>query len=188
MIDLRKKGLPNHIEVAGKSYLLNTDFREWLKFGCMLQQKNHQISDFIFVVKQDITLLEILQNKDEFISKLLDFYTNNNATPRSDNSSVNDITVDYVLDGEYILASFMQAYHIDLTQCDMHWHMFKALFVGLPDDTKISQIMNMRSWKKSNIGYDEQCRKLKTLWSLPKNDKAQNEELLEEINNEFYNC
>lgn len=37
MIDLRIKGLPNSIEVGGKSYLLNTDFREWLKFGEMLK-------------------------------------------------------------------------------------------------------------------------------------------------------
>ena len=109
-------------------------------------------------------------------------------TPRQDNSPNHDIIVDYVLDGEYIVASFMQAYHIDLTQCDMHWHMFKALFIGLPEDTKISQIMSMRSYRKSNIGYEEQCRKLKSIWTLPNSNVANNEELIEEINNEFYNC
>ena len=188
MIDLRKKGLPNNIEVAGKSYLLNTDFREWLKFGSILQQKNTEIFDLLFVINNDITALDILKNQDEFITKLIEFYRNKNVTPRQDNSSTNDIVVDYILDGEYIVASFMQAYHIDLTQCDMHWHMFKALFVGLPEDTKISQIMSMRSYRKSNIGYEEQCRKLKSIWSLPNSNVSNNEELMEEINNEFYNC
>ena len=84
MIDLRKKGLPNNIEVAGKSYLLNTDFREWLKFGSILQQKNTEIFDLLFVINNDITALDILKNQDEFISKLLEFYRNKNVTTRQD--------------------------------------------------------------------------------------------------------
>ena len=51
----------------------------------------------------------------------------------------NDTTpiIDYVEDGEYIVGSFMQAYGIDLTICDMHWHMFKALLLSLPENSKM---------------------------------------------------
>ena len=46
----------------------------------------------------------------------------------------------------------------------------------------------MRSYRKSSVGYEEQCRKLKSIWTLPNNNVTDNEELMKEINNEFYNC
>lgn len=49
-------------------------------------------------------------------------------------------------DGEYIYASFMQAYGIDLI--DQHgklpWSRFMALFEGLPSKTKIKEVMRIR--------------------------------------------
>lgn len=53
---------------------------------------------------------------------------------------------DFELDGEYIYASFMQAYGIDLIdqQGKLSWRKFIALFEGLPSDTKIKEIMRIR--------------------------------------------
>lgn len=49
-------------------------------------------------------------------------------------------------DGEYIYASFMQAYGIDLIdqQGKLPWNRFMALFQGLPSGTKIKEIMRIR--------------------------------------------
>lgn len=185
MIDLRVKGLPDHIIVAGKSYFLDTDFREWLEFGERLKKDNCTLYDIGFVIK-DITALELTQHMDEFISQLIGFYKNINSTP-NDNTQDSEAILDYIQDGEYIVGSFMQAYGIDLTSCDMHWHMFKALFMSLPEDTKIKQIMSMRSYKKDNTSYEEQCRKLKHIWKLPTTLNTVDEALMEDINAEFYN-
>ena len=84
--------------------------------------------------------------------------------------------------------SFMSAYGIDLTTCDMHWHMFLALFRCLPENTKIKQIISMRSYRKDNTSYDTQCRKLKTAWALPQEIDAVDSEIVDGINEEFYNC
>ena len=186
MIDLTIKGLPDHVIVAGKSFLLNTDFREWLKFSKEITKKDTDITNLICVV-QNVTLLDFFQNQDEFINKLIEFYTNENSTP---NMESNDRTkvIDYIQDGEYIVGSFMSAYGIDLTTCDMHWHMFLALFRCLPEDTKIKQIISMRSYRKDNTSYDTQCRKLKTAWALPQEIDAVDSEILDGINEEFYNC
>lgn len=53
---------------------------------------------------------------------------------------------DFEEDGEYIYASFMQAYGIDLIdqQGKLPWNRFLALFHGLPDQTKIREIMRIR--------------------------------------------
>lgn len=180
MIDLRIKGLPNHIEVAGKSFLLDTDFREWIEFGERLNDEP-TLLDLLFVVK-DINGLDVMLYGDEILDKLMEFYINKNETPVEDTTS-GEVVVDYVLDGEYIYSSFMQAYSIDLTEVDMHWHKFKALFLGLPDDTKIKQIISMRSWEKTRDSYETTCKKLKEMWQLPnKEDEEEAQRLLDEFN------
>lgn len=185
MIDLRKKGLPNAITVNGNSFLINTDFRKWIKVSKMLEEKC-TIIDLAEEVIQSISLAELLENSEEILSKLLEFYTNPNATPRGDSNDTTPI-IDYVEDGEYIVGSFMQAYGIDLTICDMHWHMFKALLLSLPENSKMKQIMQMRSYKKSNVSYEKQQENLKKAWELHKKENNEISDIMSEINKEFYN-
>lgn len=191
MIDLRTKGLPNSINVGGKSYLLYTDFREWLKFGEMLKDdsifKDFNYIDLFFVIKGDVLAIEAIAYQKEFLEALINFYNNKNSTPIESTDTSNDIIYDYIQDGEYIVSSFMSQYHIDLTSCDMHWHMFKALFIGLNDSTIMSQIMGFRSYKKDTKSYEKQCQKLKNMWSLPKKENKNTNDILKEIREEFYN-
>lgn len=178
MIDLRNKALPNTIVVNGKAFLIKTDFRLWIKFGEMMMER-HPLSDYIFLLEDDIPFAE------NFFPQLVEFYTNPNITPKGNGTS--EKIVDYIEDGEYIVASFMQDYGIDLTACDMHWHLFKALFNGLRDDTKIKQIMSMRAYTKSSKSYEAQCRENKQAWRLPQHRNKVSKETMDEINNLFYN-
>lgn len=52
--------------------------------------------------------------------------------------------VDFVQDEKYIYSSFMQAYGIDLHVTKPHWLEFLDLFEGLPDNTIIKRIMDIR--------------------------------------------
>ena len=56
-------------------------------------------------------------------------------------------TFDFLQDADLIYAAFRQTYGIDLrTQCDvMHWRVFIALFNGLPDGTRFSQVVHIRT-------------------------------------------
>ncbi|EEW9887867.1 hypothetical protein HFV79_002112 [Listeria monocytogenes] len=49
-------------------------------------------------------------------------------------------------DSDYIYASFLQDYNIDLIDArgKLHWYKFRALFDSLRDDTAIKSIMNIR--------------------------------------------
>lgn len=82
------------------------------------------------------------------------------------------LTYSLVYDADYIFASFMQAYGIDLVeqQGKLHWAKFNALIVGLPDDTKLMQVLRIRSWKPSkgdSKEHKENMRKLQLEYSLP---------------------
>ncbi|WP_433322302.1 Gp15 family bacteriophage protein [Weissella tructae] len=75
-------------------------------------------------------------------------------------------------DAEYIWTSFVQAYDIDLHQefGSLHWRKFKALLRDLPQETKIKQIIEIRSWKPTaDTTADEKKRmkKLQEEYELP---------------------
>ncbi|QER67577.1 Gp15 family bacteriophage protein [Paucilactobacillus nenjiangensis] len=50
-------------------------------------------------------------------------------------------------DADYIYASFMQDYGIDLRHTRMHWDEFRALLSGLTDSTKFRQVVAIRGRK-----------------------------------------
>ena len=56
---------------------------------------------------------------------------------------------DFEQDADYIYAAFMQTYGIDLIneRGRLDWRRFISLFQGLPEDTKIREIMDIRSKK-----------------------------------------
>lgn len=60
-------------------------------------------------------------------------------------------TTDLDKDAEYIYSSFQQAYNINLyhEQGSLHWLEFKALLSGLPSDTIMQRIIQIRLWEPS---------------------------------------
>ena len=88
-------------------------------------------------------------------------------------------------DGDYIYASFLQAYGIDLfdVQGKLHWKKFNALLSGLPEGTKFMEVVKIRKWKPQkgdSAEYKEEMRKLQKDYALP-NDIVEDEEYEEEF-------
>lgn len=82
--------------------------------------------------------------------------------------------VDFEYDGEYIYASFMLDYRIDLIreQGKLPWRKFIALFQGLSENTKIREVMKIREMKipaynGKNSGEIQQIQQLKSYYALP---------------------
>lgn len=87
-------------------------------------------------------------------------------------------------DGDYIYASFLQAYNIDLfdVQGKLHWKKFNALLSGLPEGTKFMEVIKIRKWKSQkgdSAEYKEEMRRLQKDYALP-NDIIEDEEYEEE--------
>lgn len=93
-----------------------------------------------------------------------------NIMPMSEEKLMDRRLIDYEQDAEYIYASFMYAYGIDLidVQGKLHWKKFQALMTGLPSDAKISEVISIRSWKPSNEKkkYKTQMLELKEHYKL----------------------
>lgn len=176
MIDLRSKTLPDSITLeSGRVFKIKTDFRVWIEFGEVIKKEHCTMKDLLFVFEDDLPC-------EDFYCELMKFYANPNSTPASSGSSSDDDIVDMIEDGEYIYASFIKDYGIDLLTVDMHWHVFKALFGSLSEDTKMSKIMSMRGYRKSNKTIDEQYSELKRVWQLPTKISEDDIKLLEYFN------
>ena len=92
---------------------------------------------------------------------------------------------DIRFDGDYIYASFLQAYGIDLfdVQGELHWKKFNALLSGLPEGTKLMEVIKIRKWKPQkgdSAEYKEEMRRLQKDYALP-NDVIEEEEYEEEF-------
>ncbi|WP_152658297.1 Gp15 family bacteriophage protein [Oceanobacillus sp. CFH 90083] len=86
--------------------------------------------------------------------------------------------IDLEQDAEYIYASFLQAYDIDLfkQQGIMHWHTFKALLNALPSDTIMQRIIQIRLWEPSKHDtpkYKKEMEKLQRLHAIHDKDREE---------------
>lgn len=89
-------------------------------------------------------------------------------------------------DGDYIYASFLQAYGIDLfdVQGKLHWKKFNALLSGLPEGTKFMEVIKIRKWKPQkgdSAEYKEEMRRLQKDYALPNDIIEEDEEYEEEF-------
>ena len=73
--------------------------------------------------------------------------------------------MDYVEDMDYIEASFMSDYGIDLTETDMDWHKFNNLMNGLSNSEMgnccvLNRIRNLRNYDLSEIKDSKERQKM----------------------------
>ena len=102
------------------------------------------------------------------------------------NSGQEKAPYDIRFDGDYIYASFLQAYGIDLfdVQGVLHWKKFNALLSGLPEGTKFMEVIKIRKWKPQkgdSAEYKEEMRRLQKDYALPYEIIEEDEEYEEEF-------
>lgn len=102
------------------------------------------------------------------------------------NSGQEKAPYDIRYDGDYIYASFLQAYGIDLfdVQGKLHWKKFNALLSGLPEGTKFMEVIKIRKWKPQkgdSAEYKEEMRRLQKDYALPNEVIEEDEEYEEEF-------
>lgn len=180
MINITSKALPDAIVVGGRAFLLKTDYRVWIRFTqdfkAWKKMGYRGVIDIEYLFENDIPAFS---EADDY-SGILEFAFPQNVVPHYEHDNGEDVLF-YDIDGDYIYAAFMQAYHIDLISTDMHWHKFLALMNGLPDSTRLSAIMGYRAYTGEKIKNEAQMyRALKDAWMPPyeetEEEKAADEE------------
>lgn len=108
---------------------------------------------------------------DEQLAQLYQTIAEQCLTVKSRPSNDNRKSFDFKQDASLIYASFWQAYHIDLHVTKPHWQEFIALFQGLPQSTKIKEVMDIRLRDiplpdKHNAKHVRKLQEAKAYWAL----------------------
>lgn len=188
--------LEDEIEVGGETYRLNLSFDNVLSFfdlmddDYLLDADKIEIAFRMFVDSDDGHDFE---TKYKAVETIVNRFILDEEEPGETGEEQPDDGeqapgtsrkyYDLKKDAQFIYASFMQEYGIDLIdmQGKLRWEKFKALLVGLRDDTKFREIIGIRAMDlPKGKGMEEErrrIRKLKRIYALEKDQRTTEEEL-----------
>ena len=179
------------VEIDGKKYEIDMSFDNILRLFDLLKDKSlndvtkietglimlidDSLDDYDTEEKADI-FAQIFKNTvggPKKKTQLVDL----DGNPMPEMSEEDEKVFDLAQDAEYIYASFMHTYQIDLLEMQgkLHWKKFKALLNGLSEDSIFSRVVGIRTAElPSGKGMQkerERLRKLKQKFALKEDDE-----------------
>ena len=183
---------PEYVKIGDKKYKINTDFRVAIR--CNEVAMDTDIDD----IERALGIICLLYGEDGLKDsknwqKLLDLgikYLSLNK--QRENKSQDKVDMDYTEDMDYIEASFMSDYGIDLSNTSMHWWKFSKLINGLSNSEMgncciLNRVRNIRNMDLSKISDSKERQRIKEAQeelALKRNKKQPSKE--EQENNEEF--
>ncbi len=147
--------LPDSVTVAGSSYQIYTNFRDWLKFFDLQEDAKISQRNKILLMFRWYKEIPPLEYAEEALNALIAFAVRDEkAVQNSKQNPVKSTSkiLSWSYDAAYIYSAFLSAYQIDLLKVqEMHWHLFLNLFDALPEDMPIKQRMSYRAVNLSTV-------------------------------------
>nr|DAV18745.1 MAG TPA: hypothetical protein [Caudoviricetes sp.] len=204
MLDLSRK-LTDKLVIDDEEFPLNLSFDNVLRLFEMWRDED--VPEFVkphFGIRiltgetlEDFTVEEMSEVFNEVFEEHISLSTvednhveydlaGNPMKTTASNGKQEQAPYDIRFDGDYIYASFLQAYGIDLfdVQGKLHWKKFNALLSGLPEGTKFMEVIKIRKWKPQkgdSAEYKEEMRRLQKDYALPYEIVEEDEEYEEEF-------
>lgn len=191
---------PQYIEVEGKLYKINTDFKTAIK--CNQIAEDTTIGDLERSLGIICTLfgseaLDDGKTNSELYEKLINLAKKYLACGEEKCEESNkQPDMDFDEDYSYIATSFMSDYGIDLDNCEMHWWKFMDLMNGLSNSEFgncciLNRIRDLRNFDEREIKDTKERQKIikaKKQVELKKYKKPKKEPTKEQIKSaeEFY--
>lgn len=152
------------IQIEDTIYEANTDFR--IAIRCNEIAQDETIGDFERVLGIICTMFggDALDNPNHY-EKLLKWALNWLSCGKEIEHTHEQPDMDYVEDMDYIEASFMSDYGIDLSETEMDWHKFSNLMNGLSNSEMgnccvLNRIRNLRNFDLSEIKDSKERQKI----------------------------
>lgn len=183
--------LPITIKYNGHNYRILPYFNRVLY--CLEVFKNNLYSDeekihicYKVLVKNKFMTISFL-DKTRILNMIFKMLFESNKKNQKSKKSF-----DFTQDSKYIYAGFMQCYGINLFEYKnkLHWWEFNALFQGLSRDTRIMQIIDIRTRPiprrdKTNGEYINNLLKQKAEYKLELSQEEQEKEIQQSLGDLF---
>lgn len=155
---------PKYVQIEDKTYPINTDFR--VAIECNRIAEDNSIGNLERALAVIYTLFgeEALDNIEHY-DKLLELAQKYLCCGKELEESNEKPDMDFEEDMDYIEASFMSDYKIDLSNVEMHWWKFFNLINGLSNSEMgnccvLNRIRNLRTFNTKDIKDDKERRKI----------------------------
>lgn len=185
--------LPKTINVLGKEYKINTDFRAFIRIcGIISDSEMPQEKKCASVIREAFGGEILPPSLKETLKALARFQScSQDRDLQKDDETTNNYrkerVVDFYEDSGLIYVAFLSQYGINLKEIEyLHWWEFLELFHGLSGDHEILEAMRVRSCNISKIKDKKErsrMRELKRIYRLK--DLRTTEEQEEDIANLF---
>lgn len=139
--------LPGTVDIGGRKYPINTDFRVGIKLEESELRTESDIYNLLTLYFGDIFPSDIRGA----IEAVRWFYACGDIPDKKDGQKDNPPKYSFKVDSGVILADFWQYYNIDLTQEGLHWWVFRALLFGLPQESEFKQRIYYRGLTASDM-------------------------------------
>lgn len=157
---------PEYVKVGDKKYKINTDFRVAIECNQIAQDDSISDTERPLAIIYKLFGDKGIDSADDW-EKLLELaikYLSLGKEPTSANVN-EEIDMDFVEDMDYIEASFMSDYRIDLAETEMHWWKFYTLLEGLSNSEMgnccvLNRVRNLRTFDISQIKDHKEREKL----------------------------
>lgn len=147
---------PSKVKIEDREYEINTDFR--VAIECNQIALDDKISDF----ERALAIIYKLYgekglNANSDLNRLLELGQKYLSCGKEvENNENEEPDMDFVQDMDYIEASFMSDYNIDLSSTEMHWYKFYNLINGLSNSEMgsccvLNRVRNLRTYDTSQI-------------------------------------
>jgi hypothetical protein len=169
--------ITDSVDYAGRRYRVNSAFDTVLEIQRLYREeelsdvdKVNQALRMLLVRERSMNRLNILE-RSELLNEIYKQCVNTRKHPPTGQKLP---CLDFEYDGDYIFASFMLDYGIDLIEQQgiLPWKKFLALFQGLSEKSKIREVMRIRNmdvpeYNGKNTKEIQQIQELKSFYALP---------------------
>lgn len=157
---------PEYVKIGDKKYKINTDFRVAIECNNIAQDSNIGDTERPLAIIYKLFGDEGLDNPQNW-EKLLELGIKYLSLEKYTNNIDKDVEIDmdFNEDMNYIEASFMSDYKIDLANGKMHWWKFYSLLEGLSNSELgnccvLNRVRNLRTFDLSQIKDNKEREKL----------------------------
>lgn len=175
--------LPDTVEVGGYEIAINTDFRAGIKFELLVEKGESNVYSLLRLYypagypKNDL--------RGALEAALMFYRCGDNTEPKqggSDKPTSKKQAYSFSVDSETIFADFLRYYGLDLSSINLHWWAFRALLLGLPDDSGYKQRIYYRTCDLAGLPKKERERINKIRKLIEINPEGRGKLTLEERN------
>lgn len=162
--------LPYHVDYKGRRYRLKPYFDRVIEALDTMHRKDINPEDALSYVLYLLIDSKHYPLEIELLSAILNVLIEptKEKAPRS---------IDFTQDATLIYSAFMQTYRIDLKEeRRLHWWTFSALLAGLPSDTRLMEVIKVRTMDvpkptKYNAEQIEEIMRLKAKYKIRLTDE-----------------